>query len=88
MKNEIEQERFDIIGAGELIISRSPNWTCGNEVGFSLDVTWGRFGETGGMIPREEARRLANLILEELSKDLKSKEEIEDVYRKQDSTKV
>lgn len=54
-------------GAGKFIISYSDNWTCGGEKGFSVGASWGKYGYFGGTMPKEEARKLANHILDILN---------------------
>lgn len=57
-------EQFEVQGAGEIEISKSPFSKTGTAVGFSFGVSWGRHGFCGGVLGRDEARRLANFILE------------------------
>lgn len=54
---------WDVTGAGRIGLSHGSNHQCGNDVGFSLCVSWGRNGEVGGVIGAEEARDLAFHIL-------------------------
>jgi hypothetical protein len=59
---------FPVTGAGEIAISEYALCSCGDSVGFSIGVSWGKYGYSGGVISREEAAKLAYFILEELSK--------------------
>lgn len=68
MKNLEHEVRLRVTGAGELIFGKSINAFCGNSVGFHVGVTWGDHGEAGGVISREEAKKLANHILDALNK--------------------
>ena len=57
-----DEERFVIVGAGNLILSKSPEWQCGKGSGFRFGVSWGEFGESGGVIHKSEALKLAEFI--------------------------
>lgn len=58
------EEKFEVVGAGDIIISVNANSHCGHRAGFSFGVSWGRHGGVGGVLPRMEAIRLAEFILE------------------------
>jgi len=61
---------LEVIGAGDLRISKSAKWRCGGKDGFSLDVSWIGIGYTGGgVLSREDAVKLANHILENIDSD-------------------
>jgi len=63
---EFDEERdvpFEVVGAGNIILSVDNNHQCGGIQGFSFGAEWGRFGYTGGVISNEEAIRLAKYIL-------------------------
>ena len=72
----MEELRFEVNGAGQIILGGNANTICGTQAGFHFGVTWGRHGEVGGMISREEAKRMAEFILEELNKDLPTYKEL------------
>jgi hypothetical protein len=58
---------FNVSGAGDIRISRDcHNWT-GKVVGFSFGVEWGSRGFTGGVLGRDEAKRMAEFILTKCS---------------------
>lgn len=76
MKTPQEYEiDFEVVGAGVLRISKEANGLCGNAVGFSFGVSWGRHEFTGGVMSRSEALRLARHIIEECEKCTMSEEE-------------
>ena len=53
---------FDVPGAGDIRISESCHLSTGNVVGFSFGVEWGNNGYVGGVLGRDEAKRLAEFI--------------------------
>lgn len=57
---------FRVNGAGKIQITEDCQYSCGNEKGFSFGVEWGKHGFAGGVLPKEEARRLAEHILNAL----------------------
>lgn len=65
-KGDVTSSYFKVNGAGNVVLSEKPNWKCGGEKGFSFDVSWGRHGLIGGVMPKEEARRMAEFILNAL----------------------
>lgn len=54
---------FQVPGAGYLAIGSIARARCGQSVGFSFGVSWGRNGYCGGVIGRTQAKRLAEHIL-------------------------
>jgi hypothetical protein len=60
---KISTIKYYITGAGYLIIGKSPRNFTGNAVGFSFGVSWGKYGETGGVIDWKEALKLAIRII-------------------------
>lgn len=66
-KNVRCEHRFYVSGAGELIFGESINSSCGGVVGFHVGITWGRHGESGGVMDRKEAKKLADFILNQLN---------------------
>jgi len=54
---------FDVVGAGNIQISKSAEYQCGGKIGFSFGVEWGTHGYTGGVLSQEEAVKLAEHIL-------------------------
>lgn len=62
---------FNVAGAGSIYMSDDGWHTTGGEddphVGFSFGVEWGRHGFTGGVLGREEAKKMAEFILDRCS---------------------
>jgi len=54
---------FEIIGAGDLRISESNQCQSGGKSGFSIGVSWTKYPYSGGLIPNDEAIKLAKHIL-------------------------
>lgn len=54
---------YEVIGAGNLRISKSCTWQCGGEQGFSIGVEWGKNGYAGGLLPKDDAVMLARHII-------------------------
>ena len=63
---ETDSEFFEVQGAGQIQIGKSPNCECGTATGFALGVEWGSHGYTGGVIDAEEAKKLADFIYDQL----------------------
>ena len=61
--------RFDVIGAGQIELGNSPFCRCGGEIGFHFGVSWGKYGFTGGVLAKEEAKKLADFIYAQLEKN-------------------
>jgi len=61
---------YEVVGAGEIQISRSSNCKCGGVEGFSIAVSWGEHGFIGGVISKEEAWKLVKKISAELKMDI------------------
>lgn len=57
-------EKFEVPGAGTILISTGTHYLTGDVAGFDFGVSWGRAGYVGGVIGRLEAIRLAEFILE------------------------
>lgn len=72
---------FPVAGAGEIRISKDCCNSCGGVVGFGIGVSWGRFGFTGGVISRSEARQMAEYILEVTRKEPTTEKEILDMAK-------
>lgn len=54
---------FRVNGAGKIQITEDCQHLCGSEEGFSFGVEWGKYGFSGGVLPKDEAKRLAEHIL-------------------------
>ena len=57
---------FKVNGAGRIQITEDCQHSCGREEGFSFGVEWGKHGFAGGVLPKEEAKKLAEHILNAL----------------------
>lgn len=62
----VERHYFDVSGAGQLQFGTSPKARCGGAIGFTVGASWGRHGLVGGVIDREDAKALADMIYESL----------------------
>jgi hypothetical protein len=75
-----EDTAYEVVGAGYIRISGSPNVMCGGRVGFSFGVSWGQHGYCGGVLSREEARNLADRIYELLGECKETEQEYYDSW--------
>lgn len=57
---------FNVYGAGKIRISETCSSRCGDKEGFNFGVEWGEYGFAGGVLPKEEAKKLAKHILNSL----------------------
>lgn len=57
-------EKFEVPGAGDILISTGTHFLTGQVAGFDFGVSWGSAGYVGGVLGRLEAIRLAEFILE------------------------
>lgn len=81
----METLKLECVGAGEIIISKSPHHLCGGRVGFNFCATWG--GSCGGVLPRGEAEKLIAMLQEQLATVTESEEEEYDRFWKEFSIK-
>lgn len=65
--NFIPSLYFEVTGAGDVRMSESCHHSTGQVVGFSFGVEWGKHGFTGGVIGRDEAKKMAEFILQKCS---------------------
>ena len=90
---------FNVGGAGDICISESLNHKTANSYGFSFSVEWGRYGFIGGVIDKDEAKRMAEFILSNLNIDNRKPLEVlnnssdplgilEKLYRDENPSKV
>jgi hypothetical protein len=82
---EIDHEptTYEVVGAGHIKISGNPNSICGRRAGFSFGVSWSNHGiDCGGVLPREEARKLADRIYELLGECTQTEEEYYDEWQR------
>ena len=54
---------FDVPGAGKIELGDNCHSCTGRVVGFNFGVEWGRYGYAGGVLGRDEAKRMAEYIL-------------------------
>lgn len=66
-ETNFDGEKFEVQGAGFILISDSIGFLCGDANGFDFGVSWGRGGYIGGVLDRKEAIRLAEFILEKVA---------------------
>lgn len=86
---------FKVPGAGNICMSESCHHTTGRVVGFSFGVEWGIHGYCSGVIGRDEAKRMAEFILQkcaetaETMREERARMEIErEIYRKSTSRDI
>ena len=58
---------FEVPGAGDICISESPHHSTGKVIGFGIGISWARYGYVGGVLGRDEAKRMAEFILQKCS---------------------
>lgn len=66
---------FNVAGAGIIAIGPTCHAMCGETVGFSFGVSWGRHGYTGGVMGRTEALRFAKMIVESCGEAAETEQE-------------
>lgn len=66
---------FYVSGAGHLAFSKNSHHICEQQVGFHFGVSWGNYPFMGGVLGRDEAKKMADFILENISKCDKSESE-------------
>lgn len=59
---------IEVVGGGYIRIAKDSNSQCGWVTGFSFGVSWGRHGFHGGVLSRQEAKLLSDIILIQLDK--------------------
>jgi hypothetical protein len=57
---------FKVTGAGQILISNQCHFYCHGKTGFDFSVEWGKYGYSGGVLPKDEAKKLAEHILNSL----------------------
>ena len=63
--------QFEVVGAGRVQLSGPAWWRCGQAVGVSFEVSWTRYGMTGGVMDRSEMQKLRDYLNELLDVDHK-----------------
>jgi hypothetical protein len=63
-RDTIKNEYFDVPGAGDIRLSESCHHSTGKVVGFGFGVEWSDTPFIGGVLGRDEAKRLATFIIE------------------------
>ena len=74
-RNNPSSVYFEVPGAGDIRISESCHHGTGGVMGFSFGVEWGKYGYTGGVIGRDEAKRMAEFILQKCSETTETMQE-------------
>jgi len=75
-KMNFDGRYFDVPGAGLIAISEDCHRTTGKVAGFSFGVEWGVYGFCGGVLGRDEAKKLAEFILEKCANTEPMEEEV------------
>lgn len=71
------EKDFEVQGAGFLRIGTNANSWCGTAAGFTVGASWSRHFPSGGVMDRDEAKRLADMIYAALeSAELKPRAEV------------
>jgi len=68
MMESSEYVFFEIKGDNDLFISKENNYRCGGKQGFSFGIG-GEHGFCGGVLPNENAKELAELILSKINRE-------------------
>ena len=63
--------QFEVVGAGRVQLSGHAGWRCGQAVGVSFEVSWTKYGMSGGVMDRSEMRKLRDYLNELLDVDHK-----------------
>ena len=66
---------FKVPGAGDIFMSKECHTHTGSACGFSFGVEWGIHGFSGGVLGRNEAKRMAEFILQKCSEVRETEEE-------------
>ena len=77
IKDRVEEvdTLYEVIGAGQTKLGSNAHSICGSRVGFSIGVSWPPHGiDCGGVLPRREAKKLADRIYELLAECENSEE--------------
>jgi hypothetical protein len=78
IKDHISEEdaTFNVVGAGTIKLGGNASCACGGRVGFHFGVSWSKHGaDCGGVLSREEAKKLADRIYEVLNNCTDTEEE-------------
>lgn len=78
--NETANNYFDVAGAGKIEIGKNCNSNTGKAFGFTFGVSWGRFGYSGGVLDREDAKKMADFIISEYEKVTPEQKQQEQQY--------
>jgi len=57
---------FTVNGAGDIRISTHCKYQCALREGFMFGVEWGKHGFVGGLLSKEDAKKLAEHILDSI----------------------
>lgn len=64
-------ESFEVAGAGNVCLSKNPCHLTGQSYGFGFYVSWGKNSYSGGILGLEEAKRMAEFIIEKYNEQPK-----------------
>lgn len=67
---------FNVTGAGQVVLSNGTSGVCGQSGGFHLHVSWDGCSGAGGILGINEAKRLAEYILEKINQQPLTEEQI------------
>ena len=62
---------FEVVGAGRVQLSGNAGWRCGQAEGVAFEVSWTRYGMSGGVMDMAEMRKLRDYLNELLDVDYK-----------------
>lgn len=89
IKDKVEEvdTLYEVVGAGRIKIGANAYSICGGRVGFSIGVSWSEHGiDCGGVLPRREAKKLADRIYELLN-ECENSEEVDYIKWKEELLK-
>lgn len=57
-----KEKRFEVVGAGHIVLSSLPAWRCGKARGFRTIATWYENPNCGGTMDWKQALKMATYI--------------------------
>ena len=63
--------QFEVVGAGRIKLGNNAQWQCGDAIGVPFEVSWTKYGMSGGVMDRTEMRKLRDYLNELLDVDHK-----------------
>jgi len=70
-ERECDETTYEVVGATPIVLGSNANSICGRAAGFTFNVQ----GKAGGVLSRNEAKRLADRIYEVLGECEETQEE-------------